>query len=74
MKSKGNLPMTYCPECKGEAGLVIGWKPPQGIDPRLCAFKCASCGSVFYKVVAGSLLGLLRLARKLNEHTATLSR
>lgn len=51
MKSKGILPTTYCPDCRARAGVVVDWKPPPGLDPRLRAFRCLSCRGVFYKVV-----------------------
>ncbi len=46
-----NVRITFCPDCRGRAGLVTDFKTPQGIDPRLRAFKCLDCGSIFYKVV-----------------------
>lgn len=53
MMSNGKVSRTLCPTCFAMAILEIGWKPPQGIDPRLAEFKCMnnpSCGS-FYKIV-----------------------
>jgi len=38
------------------------WRPPQGYDPRLRAFKCAGCGGVFYQ-----LLNDKRLSMELKE-------
>jgi len=49
MEKHRNVPVTYCPDCRGRAGLV-DYKPPQGIDPRLSAFKCLDCGSLFFKI------------------------
>lgn len=61
MKSHGTVPLSYCPDCRGKAGLVIGWKPPQGIDPLLRAFKCLSCGSIHYKVISVRLVEQIAL-------------
>ena len=51
MEKHSKLPTTHCPDCGWRAGLVADFKAPQGMDPRLRAFKCLSCGSIFYKIV-----------------------
>ena len=62
MNPNGIVLKTWCPECRGVAGLVIGWKPPQGIDPQLRAFKCVDCGSLFYKVVKPEVIEIYQAA------------
>lgn len=43
-----------CPNCvkydNRGVGRETGWRPPQGIHPRMREFKCSHCGWIFYKI------------------------